>query len=307
MMRASGIPAAVCNRTAAAVLAAAGALESRVRLAPLVPFALSIPFALLALPCALPCGAPPARAQVWSEFGARAEQAPAAGVEIREPFFAFLLAMAESDSLGSWTGQDLCDFAVRCGRPSKLPLADLVQVRRARPEPDQAARWPGVRPVAVWRLRLDADLSVPMPYSILGYHPGSLLVSGGLDFTELWVGQRTVEYRQDKETAAANFDSVRIFALTAGRLVLDADGFVDALLGSALDDSWTLGFVTAREDGNRLGVGVSLGRNGRRIYGEFDFARDKILPGGRPSASALSGYSRHWLDPEKGNLPAPWE
>ena len=73
-----------------------------------------------------------------------------------------------------------------------------------------------------------------------------------------------------------------------------------------LDDAWTVGLVTAREGGRRIGLGVSLGRNNRRIYGEFDFVRDKVLPHGRPSMSALSSWSRRWLNPDRGFVPRPW-
>jgi len=103
------------------------------------------------------------------------------------------------------------------------------------------------------------------------------------------------------------FTNVRVFAVASGYLVLDADGFVDALLGSALDDAWTVGLVIAREGERRVGLGVSLGRDGRRIYGEFDFVRDRVLPHGRPAASALSGFARRWLDPQRGQTPPSWQ
>jgi hypothetical protein len=89
-------------------------------------------------------------------------------------------------------------------------------------------------------------------------------------------------------------------------VLLDADGLLDALLGKALDDAWIVGFVLGREEGRLIGLGVSLGREGRHIYGEFDFTRDKVLPNGRPLASALSRASRRWLDPDTGHLPEPW-
>ncbi len=244
--------------------------------------------------------------QTWTEFGPVPEEKPVVGDRISEPFFAFLIQLAEGDSLGSWDGQDVRRFAAARGDRSRFPLDQLVAVVRRRPDPDERRRWPGVRVTAHWDLDLKEDLDRPMPYDILGYHPGSLLVSRHLELVELRPGPLDLTGRLKNRKTTSSFRDVHVLALVKGYMVLDADGFVDALLGSALDDAWTVGLVTAREDGRRVGLGVSLGRKGRRIYGEFDFVRDKVLAHGRPAASALSGYCRRWLDPSAGQVPTPW-
>ncbi|MFH2050999.1 MAG: hypothetical protein ABIK96_00890 [bacterium] len=249
-------------------------------------------------------GAGGAAGQAWSEFGAPAREAPAAGTEIREPFFEFLLAMADGDSLGSWTGEDVRRFAGERGRASKFPLSDLLLVERVRPP---SFRGGGAqRPVAVWTLELAAPLDKPMPYDILGYHPGSLRVSRRLVLEEVRFGSQRLDFEDGRQQRSVALRDVRLFAITEGKVLLDADGFVDALLGAALDDAWTLGFATAWEGESRLGLGVSLGRKGRRIFGEFDFVNDKVLPNGREEASALSSFCRRWLERERDRLPAVW-
>ena len=128
-----------------------------------------------------------------------------------------------------------------------------------------------------------------MPYSILGYHPGSLRVARVLELAELAPLAFSLELPADDDAVRhVQVDSCRVFALEGGHVLLDADGWLDALLGAGLDDSWTLGFVTARTEGELVGLAVSLGRDGRRIYGEFDFRADKVLAHGRPLANALS-------------------
>ncbi len=248
-----------------------------------------------------------AEAQIWTEFGPVPEEKPAAGDLISEPFFAFVIELAEGDSLGRWDSEDVRRFATARGERSRFPLDQLVTVVRRRPDPDERRRWPGVRVTAHWDLDLKEDLDRPMPYDILGYHPGSLLVSRHLELVELRPGPLDLTGQlKDRRTTAA-FRDVHVLALVKGYMVLDADGFVDALLGSALDDAWTVGLVIAREEERRIGLGVSLGRKGRKIYGEFDFVRDKVLAHGRPAASALSGYCRRWLDPQAGQVPTPWQ
>ncbi len=252
--------------------------------------------------------AAPGQLWAWSEFGEPEEKSALAteGPEIREPFFAFLLGMVEADSLGQWTGAELRAAAEDAGRPSRFPLDQVVSLSRSRPDSVSARRYTGARVQANWRIVLAEDQDRPMPYSIMGYHPGSLLIGGELVLAELAAIDLDLAWGGGEDRQSEIVTEVRIFALEKGHVVLDADGWLDALLGAGLDDSWTVGFVTGREQGRLMGLGVSLGRKGRHIYGEFDFANDEVLTHGRELASALSRMSRSWLSTESGHLPVPW-
>ncbi len=247
------------------------------------------------------------RADTWSEFGPVREEAPAAGDEVREAFFAFLLDRSAAGQDGRWTGADVEEFAAGAGLESRFPLDLLVSVTRRPPGAAEVARYRGAKVLAHWDLELTQALDRPMPYDILGYHPGSLRTSRRLELVELAAGDPELRFKDGKRSRTVRFRDVRVFAVVKGYLVLDADGFVDALLGSALDDAWTVGLVTGWEGDRRIGLGVSLGRKGRRIYGEFDFVTDRVLPHGRPAVSALSAWCRQWLDPDRGQTPPPWQ
>jgi hypothetical protein len=253
---------------------------------------------------------PVSSALAWSEFGTSDKKDEGAdlseGPEIREPFFEFLLGMAIDDSLGTWTGEELRAHAAAGDRESRFPLDEVVSLRRARPDSAEALKYRGAMVRAVWTLLLTEAQDRPMPYSILGYHPGSLRVGGELVLSELAPTVVDVTYIEDDEQITGQLTEVRIFPLEKGYVVLDADGFLDALLGSGLDDAWTLGFVVGREEGKLVGLGVSLGRKGRQIYGEFDFSQDKVRAHGRAPMAGLSRASRRWLNVDDGNLPAPW-
>jgi hypothetical protein len=255
--------------------------------------------ALFLLAAALPAGA-------WSEFGDKEESEIVEGPEIREPFFEFLISMAESDSMGLWTGDELRAHAATAGRDSRFPLDDVVSLSRARPDRQAAGKYPGALVRAVWTIELTGKQDRPMPYSILGYHPGTLRIDSVLVLSEIGPTNLTVRYVEDDEQVTRLLTEVRIFPLEQGYVILDADGFLDAMLGSGLDDAWILGFVTAREDGKLVGLGVSLGKKGRHIFGEFDFSQDKVLANGRLPMAVLSRSSRRWLNAESGNLPEPW-
>lgn len=255
--------------------------------------------AVCLLIAASPCSA-------WSEFGIEDKPEETEGPEIREPFFAFLIGMAEADSLGTWTGEDLRKQAAEAGRPSRFPLDEVVSLARTRPDEQAVRKYEGARVRAVWTLVLNGNQDHPMPYSILGYHPGSLRVGGVLVLSELGPADLLVTFQDGDRQVTRTMTEVRVFPLEKGHVILDADGWLDALLGSGLDDAWTLGFVIGREEGKLVGLGVSLGRDGRRIFGEFDFSKDEVLANGRLPMSALSRASRRWLNVESGNLPEPW-
>jgi len=233
-----------------------------------------------------------------------ADEESFSGREINEPFFDFMLSLAAADSVGRWTGADLRSHADSLGAESRFPLAEFLTLQRSKPT---TSSYSGATVAGVWHISLRAPQDRPMPYSILGYHPGSLRFSQEIVLSELAPMELLLEFIEDGNHRRQNVLDVRIFALEKGHIVLDADGLLDALLGSALDDSWTLGFVVGREEGRLIAVGVSLGRDGQKIYGEFDLAADKVLAHGRPLVSALSLASRSWLNTEDGNLPPAWQ
>jgi hypothetical protein len=126
---------------------------------------------------------------------------------------------------------------------------------------------------------------LPLPYSILGYHPGDFRGSRRLVFSEVHAGNLALTGLQPPEFVS----DVILFRLDEGHLLLDVDGLVDRLLGKALDDAATVGFVLARHDTRLLGLAVSLGRDGRRINGEFDFRRTRCCPTAAPGQGSERG------------------
>jgi hypothetical protein len=249
---------------------------------------------------------PAVRAAGWNEFGLAAAPAPAVTDTIVEPFFAFVLDRAETDSLGVWSGADVAALGTARGRPSRLPLDRVLTLERRRPSPGAEGRHAGASVRAEWVITFDGPLDFPLPYSILGYHPGSLRVARSLVLAELAPMDLTLSWHEKRRVVRHSVGAVRVFVFERGHVLLDADMVVDRLLGELLDDSWTVGFVTARDGARRLGLGVMLGRDGRPIYGEFDFANDRIEAHGRPLAGALASAARRWLDPDHGPLPRPW-
>jgi hypothetical protein len=228
---------------------------------------------------------------------AAAAVAPDAAPEVRDPFFMFVFALVDSDSVGIWSGEELRRYVEHYGRPSRMPLDHVLRLERRPAAPEEAERLRGATVSRIWRLEFDQNLKLPMPYSILGYHPGSLFISRELVLGEWRLGTRRLAVSSGEGQDVREVQALSVFRLDRGWVVLDADAFLDKLLGKKLDDSWTMGFVLGRVDGERQGLGLAYSRKMRKLYGEIDFRQDEIRPWGRPLALALSRYSRPWTEP----------
>jgi hypothetical protein len=227
--------------------------------------------------------------------------------QVKEPVFAWVFSLVEADSLGTWTAADVQAFAEGWDQPSDFPLDKLVCVRReALPDSARAVREGLVCDRRVVIELAAPRLEMPMPYAILGYHPGTLSFGSPLVAREWRAGARTVDVRSGDGTRRGEVQGLVVFEIVAGWTVLDVDGWLDSLLGRKLDDSATVGLAVARGGGRLLGVGNSIGREGRVIFGEMDFRLGTIAPHGRPLARALAGLARRWSDPAPDRRPAVW-
>lgn len=228
-------------------------------------------------------------------FAEQGQDTPADGPEIRDPFFEFVVAIVESDSLGTWNRDDLLAYVAASGRETKLPIERIVTLSRL---PD------GLTDRRVVRLELDTALEMPLPYSILGYHPGTLHVSRVVATTEIDLHDALLRLPGERDGPVKFWAAgVRAMVVSEGHVVLDVDGLVDRLLGKKLDDTWMQGFVLARvanapesEDDGLNGLALGLSRKHRPLSGSFDFRHDKVLPNGRPVAKALAYYCRRTVD-----------
>jgi hypothetical protein len=216
--------------------------------------------------------------------------------QVVEPLFAFVFSMVEEDSLGTWTADDLLAFAAAWGHESAFPVAEhLESLTREALTAEELLSQRGVRCSRRWVVRLRPALAeFPLPFSILGYHPGSLSIGTPLVLNEWSLGGRSVHVTVEGKTRAYDAEAITVWQVTEGWLILDVDGWLDTLLGKAADDAATEGFTACWVEGELIGVGNSVGRKGRRIYGEFDFRSGEIENHGRPLAQGLAYYTRGW-------------
>ncbi|MFH1842580.1 MAG: hypothetical protein ABIF77_05190 [bacterium] len=225
---------------------------------------------------------------------------------IRDPFFEWIVGIIEDDELGTWNQTYIQAMIFHAGRESKLPLEHFISIVRREAAADEMERRRGVDVTRIWEITLTDNLKLSMPYSILGYHPGSLFLARNIRLSEWRLGNRDVHVVRDETTVPTSVTGLAVFRLDTGWVVLDVDGWLDRLLGKKLDDSWMVGFAVGRVGEEVKGLGMAESRQGRRLYGEIDFREDKILPHGRPVARAMSSYCRAWTRPPQGVEARVW-
>jgi hypothetical protein len=169
---------------------------------------------------------------------------------VRDPAFETLLAFNLGNGAGHLTGHEFARRVEAADRPTALPVRELVWQRRE-PTPDSTA----FRVETVFLRPID----VPVPYEVLGYHPGSFRASGRLVFREVPVGES------------------RLYLLEEGRLEIDIDGWLDALAGSHLDDTDIRALALHRANGRWYGLALGVNPKGEPRSGTLDFADDRIL------------------------------
>jgi len=202
--------------------------------------------------------------------------------QVADPVFSVLVAMVRADLHGTLTREHLVRELERRRVKSRLPYAAVREV----------ARLPGPEGVqALVTIRFERSLDVPIPYSILWYHPGRIRGEGLCAFREWSLGNVGVPYQARPDAAAATLAlaDVHLFALDTGRLRVDIDGWLDRLMGSALDDTDLVGLAVFGWAGR--GYGMALGHNpGRQPRsGAFDFRGDRVV---FPMSGELKAVSR---------------
>lgn len=159
----------------------------------------------------------------------------------------------------------------------------------------------GAGPADAWvTLLLSRDLDFPVPYKILVYHPGSFQGTRSLTVRDLELGQQVIPHRvreKDRELDRPfTIEDVRLCILEKGRLLIDVDGWVDALAGDNIDDTSAAALVIYRRNGLWYGLALGYNRNGEPRSGTLSFSDDRMLFPTPPEARSVTLQMRRILE-----------
>jgi len=186
--------------------------------------------------------------------------------EARDPLLALLVGIVDQDRRGVFDRHRLESELRRTGRTTRIPLDRVASVSRG--------AGPGGTSMIV-SLVLAPKGDIPIPYDILGYHPGKLRFSRRVEMEEWRLG--TVRFSVPGETRPVELEDVVLLGLRTGSMELDVDGWLDALLGPKLDDTIITGIVLFRNQGERVSMAVGYSRTGHGQSGVFSLSQDEIV------------------------------
>jgi len=180
--------------------------------------------------------------------------------EVRDTFFAWLVGVVDAGRDASIDNAGLREVLTEFRSTIALPFDRIGLVRHLAPQPDLRGKLD---------IEFDGDIDVPVPFSLLWYHPGSLRATPVVRFDE----RRFTSLPTAGGPAA---EPVYSFRLVEGAMVIDIDRWVDVLLGRIADDLTIRIVALARWRGSWRCLIGGTGREDRRIIAAFDLARNTI-------------------------------
>ena len=179
---------------------------------------------------------------------------------VKDTFFAYVLGIIQTGVEVDIDNAGMRDILTEFKSTLKLPF-DLV-TRVTQHTTDQST---------AIGLDFDADVSIPIPFALLGYHPGSIKSSADLIF-----GVTKTVYREPGASAPTS----PVFSLTLqqGSVLVDVDDWLEALFPSMLEDTWVHHLIFFLWHGQWVGLLEGRGqRDNREMRAYFNFTANRIL------------------------------
>jgi hypothetical protein len=202
---------------------------------------------------------------------------------VPDRFYSYLIGLVEANVCGVVDDVQLKRVLRERRGKTSIPFEKIKEIRR------ECVTGTTVRDVSI---AFKGDLETPVPYSILGYHPGSVDASKTMRFLEWYTpfekiavgGRESVELSQ-----------VSVFGVYEGWVIVDIDAWIDNLLGGLLDDTRIIVLVLFKYKGDWHALAAGYDRQGNGRSGIFNFKTNKILFPTPRELQALAPYYRNFV------------
>jgi hypothetical protein len=124
-------------------------------------------------------------------------------------------------------------------------------------------------------IELIKEQSIPAPYSLLGYHPGSVILPERVVLREWWIGDLTIRERKRKKLI--HLKDCYLWAVESGTVSVDIDAWVDALLGGSVDDITVHSLALFRLEGLPYAMAMGFNRDGEGRSGALDLRTNELV------------------------------
>ena len=185
--------------------------------------------------------------------------------EVKDTFFAYALGIiasgAEFEIDNAQMRSLFVEFTKALGVPFDL-IARFSQHADAQTEERRIT------------LEFTRDVVIPVPFSLLWYHPGSITATQRVGFDVRRTAWTDPDASLDAPTDAAVYDLV----LVDGVIFVDIDDWLEALFSASLEDAGITHVVFFQWHGDRVGMLVGTAERTRRVLrAYFDFTRNAIV------------------------------
>ncbi len=195
--------------------------------------------------------------------------------EVKDTFFAYVLGIIRAGVELDIDNEDMRSILAEFKSTLDVPFDLITRVT-------QHADENGVRTIG---LEFSRDVSIPIPFSLLFYHPGSIVATEDVSFT---VGRGTWEDPRGSPTAP-----VFVLSLDKGSILIDVDDWLEVLFRVYIEDTWIQHLVFFTWRGDWIGLLEGTGRRtGRDIRAYFNFTRNTIV---FPTPAALDAAGKSFL------------
>jgi len=200
---------------------------------------------------------------------------------VPDRFYSYLIGLVDADVCGVVDGVHLSKLLQKNKGKTSIPFEKIKEIRR------ECVAGSAVRDVSI---AFKGDLRTPVPYSILGYHPGSVDASKTMSFLEWYMPHEKIAVGGRE---SVELSEVFVFGAYDGWAIVDVDAWIDRLLGGVLDDTRIVVLALFKYKGDWHGLAAGYDRQGNGRSGIFNFRTNKIL---FPTPRELQVLAPHYRD-----------
>jgi hypothetical protein len=216
--------------------------------------------------------------------------------DVKDRFYSYLIGLIQADTCGVLLASDLERVLNDYRGKTSIPFETIKDIRRECTGGDAA------REVSV---AFKQGLEAPVPYSILGYHPGSVTASPTVRFLEYDIPAKSLRWSRNE---SIELTEIYIFAICEGWAVVDIDAWLDKILGGLLDDTRLVVMALFKYKGAWHGLAAGYDPAGEGRSGIFNFNENKILFPTPRELQMLGPYFRNFVTRVKRvKVPLPPE
>lgn len=203
--------------------------------------------------------------------------------QVKDRFYGYLIGLIQADTCGVLLANQIEDVLDGYQGKTSIPFELINEIRRS------CSVGGGAREVSI---SFHGNLKAPVPYSILGYHPGSLIASPTVKLYEWDIPRRTLRWSRYE---AIELTDIYLFGIYDGWAVVDIAGWIDKLLGGLLDDTRIVVLALFKYKGEWHGLAAGYDASGDGRSGIFNFSRNKILFPTPRELRILGPYFRNYV------------